>query len=708
MISRSLALLLVSGLELAAQIPAHWLTEPVLPEATRRGQMYAYVNANIPPLPQFRSLPEWERYRVTVKRDLLRLLGIDDILRTHRLQVVKKGTLQRKGYRIDKIVYESYPGMYVPALVWRPDQVGAKAPAIVSITGHTYCDSKAADYIQARNYNLVRRGFIVVSYDYFGCGERGRLDACQPGVWGGVDHTNSLFSYTTRTPTGIEVLDGIRAVDYLYSLPEVDRSRIAFTGESGGGNNTYWVAALDERVTAAVTVCAAGSMAQWIKADLNYDWHQRPPGLRAFADIGTLYALTAPRPLLVLNGHKDLAEFAWPDAERSVDYARAVYRLYGAADRIALERSTTDHGYQLDKRLRLYDWLGRWYFAGKTPGGAAEIDAPVEPREALHVGLSEGLSIPELAKRWVDETRQEVPLPANANDARTFQEDRRQSLAKLLGLRQWGEKPGVAERQTDVIAEGDQEAERLIFEMEPDLLVPAVFVRPAGRKRYPVVIVLEKKRGSSAEVRELLREGAAVLLLDPRGAGEMDWGGGRTSNWANLTGRTAAGMWAEDVSRVTTYLLARPDVERIAVLGYGIFGKAALYATALDSRISAAALAIDTISYRTEAEAGFAHVYADVPRILAWGDTPQIAALVAPRALAILRAGEPVSSNQERLSYFSPMPRFDAGPPWVAEAELRDAYSWTQKFYAVFGAASRLRLGASGELETAQWLVAGP
>ncbi|MCL4854377.1 MAG: hypothetical protein KJZ78_23710, partial [Bryobacteraceae bacterium] len=73
MISRSLALLLVSGLELAAQIPAHWLTEPVLPEATRRGQMYAYVNANIPPLPQFRSLPEWERYRVTVKRDLLRL-----------------------------------------------------------------------------------------------------------------------------------------------------------------------------------------------------------------------------------------------------------------------------------------------------------------------------------------------------------------------------------------------------------------------------------------------------------------------------------------------------------------------------------------------------------------------------------------------------------------------------------------------------------
>lgn len=708
-VSFKLGLPLLACALASAQIPEDWLAKPILPEQMRRSEMYAFVNQNIPALPKFTTLDEWQRYRAKVRRELLKLIGIDDILATHKFKVIPRGTLQREGYKIDKILYESYPGMLVPALVYIPDRVTGKAPAAVSITGHSYCDSKAADYIQARNYNLVKRGFIVISYDYFGCFERGRLDACQPGNWGGEDHTNSLFSYTNRTHTGIEVLDGIRAIDYLYSRPDVDRARIAFTGESGGGNNTYWVSALDERVTLSVPVSSAGAFSQWIQADDNYDWHQRPPGLRAVAEIATLFALVAPRPLLVMNGHNELNEFALPDAQRAVTYARDIYRLYGAQDKIAFVRADTNHGYQEDKRLRLYRWLARFWFNGNLPQGTADLPAPVEPRDTLRVGLENNkLTIPELSRRWIKETQRTVPIPATAAAAQQWQVTQRAALEPLLNRVDLLKVPGVATRQVDHLEKDGIQAERLTFHLTPDLWIPAIWMRPLGARRIPAVIVLNKSLANSPEVRDLLKRGRAVLALDPRGTGEMDWGGGRTSNWANFMGRPPVGMWAEDVSRVTSYLLSRRDVANVFVLGYGLFGKVALYAAALDPRITQAAVTLDSLSYRHEADSGLNHVYADVPHILAWGDTAQLAALVAPRRLAIFSAGIPESSNDEKRTYFSPLPRFQATGQGASEPDLQSTYQWTRDFYKSLNADSALTLGiSSAPLPTAvaDWLA---
>jgi dienelactone hydrolase len=685
--------------------PSAWFTDPLLSEPARRSAMYAFVNENIPPLPRFRSLAEWQRYREDVKPRILRLLGIDDILASHKLRLMRKGTLDRGDFLIEKIAYESYPGIWVPALVWTPRKIVGKAPGAVSISGHLYCESKAADYVQQRNYNLMRRGFVVISYDYFGCGERGRPEACQPGGWGGIDHTNSLFSYTSRTPTGIEMLDGIRAIDYLYSRPDVDRARILFTGESGGGNNTYWVSALDERVTLSVPVSSAGAFEQWIKEDLNYDWHQRPPGLRVIADIGTLYALVAPHPLLIINGHPELAEFALPDALRSYEYARAVYRLYGKPDAIGFGESTTGHGYQEDKRLQLYRCLARWFFDGKLPLGTVDLPYRPEPRESLLVGLpDDNLSIAAMAERWVKEAVRAVPLPPSRQAALEWQGTARRRLEPLLGREHPAAQPGVIYRSGYTAKSGVYRADRLRLEVARDLILPAVFVRKAGQPRYKTVLLLEKQRGDSDVARELLKQGYALLLLDPRGTGEMSWDG-RTTNWADFVGRPPVGMWAEDVSKVTSYLLSRPDVSAVAVLGYGVFGKAALYAAALDTRIAAAAMATDTMSYRQEATSGLTHIYADIPHILAWGDTAQLAALAAPRPLAILAAGLPQSLNSERPTYFSPLPRFQSPVGQTPESELAANYEWTSRFYGLFRADRQFQVGG-GEKAAGAWLAA--
>lgn len=131
-------------------LPAEWFTTPLLKDHVRQHQMYAFVNANIPELPRFTSLGEWQDYKHQVKLRILRQLGIEDILATQKLNVIRKGVLERDGYRIEKIDYESWPGMYVPALVWIPSRLSGKAPAAVNISGHRYCDSKAAEDVQIR------------------------------------------------------------------------------------------------------------------------------------------------------------------------------------------------------------------------------------------------------------------------------------------------------------------------------------------------------------------------------------------------------------------------------------------------------------------------------------------------------------------------------------------------------------------------------
>ncbi|MGD0774309.1 MAG: acetylxylan esterase [Candidatus Solibacter sp.] len=709
--------MLLFGLAAAAagQPPAKWFLEPVLPEPIGRSEMYAFVNANIPPLPRFSSLEHWTAYKARTKQHILQLLGIDDILRTHRLKVTQKGRMEGDDYWIEKINFESYPGMFVPAIVYVPKKVQGRAPAIVSISGHSYCESKAEAEVQARNCNLVKRGFVVISYDYFGCFERGG-EPCKPGgqfrVSGrsaGWDHLNSVFSYTGRTPAGVEVLDGIRAVDYLYSRPDVDRSRIAFTGGSGGGHSTYWVSALDERITLSVPVSTTGSMAYWIKVDRPWDWHQRPIGLRAFAGMGTLLAFIAPRPLLVINGRPELASFALPGAMDSFNYARAIYRLYGKEDHAAFQESVTGHGYQPDKRVLLYGWLQRWFFGGRMPHGTEDLPFHLETRDNLTVGLPpDSLTVPALYRRWIAEIPSDVPLPADADEARKFQGQKRRALDLLLCRTPAPRSPRVVYRDGDDLVSGVYKADRLQFEVAPDLLIPGLFVRKQGPAKYKTIVVLGKNLGTSLEARGLIEQGYALMLLDVRGTGEMDWGGSRTSKWASFVGRPPIGMWTQDISQVITYLLSRPDVEKVAMVGYNLLGKTALYAAALDERVAAVAVTTDTLSYRQEATSGLEHVYADVPHILTWGDMPQLAALVAPRPLAIFSAGLPVSINQEQGSYFMPVPRFDVLGARVSEQELKKHYGWTRRFYAACGRASNFETGtneAGLEEATVRWLA---
>jgi murein DD-endopeptidase MepM/ murein hydrolase activator NlpD len=609
-----------------------WLDRKVLPPEEGRGMMQAFLERQLAPLPLPQSREAWVARRDALRRDVLRVLGIDDLVPSRGPPTVRaKGTVRRDGYRLEKLTFESWPGMEVPAVLYVPDGLAGRAPGIVSISGHTDV-SKAADYVQRRNVNLALRGCVVLAYDYAAHGER-RTAGDARGPEGANGHGIRSFSFSRRTATGLEVLDAVRALDVLASRPEVDAARLGFTGESGGGNSTYWAAAVDSRVKLAVPVSSVTTFDYWIRTDVNWDWHQRPPGIRRLADIGTLLALHAPEPLLVISSRRgtDDQEFPLDEAERSHQWARHVYRLLSAEDAVAHYESTTAHGYQEDKRRELYRWVERW-LRPPFPKGEVELPVQVEAPADLRAGLPEtNRTARDVYAEWV----RDLPRGGGAADLRPFLRERLSLPEPPPPLR--AERSGREER-------GSWAAEFWLFEPEPGVRLPGVLIARPGSDA-PVVLVPGR---DPAGVARALAGGRRAFALDLRGTGEMRHGeggiwvwfagppwpsllaeaGGRLSNWAWLAGRPWPGMWALDLHQAARLCREKFAASSVHVDAQGPYGWAALLAgAAAPDLLESGTVRLPFESLHDVLRARQDAALADVPGLLERIDVAQLRAL---------------------------------------------------------------------------------
>ena len=650
---RRMALLAIFGLPLAAQSWVGFLKTPILTEDDRRSMMFSYVDRHLPPIEIPKTKEAWEQARGPLREQILELVGLSNLKSRGPVRWVSKGRIDRDTYHIEKILFESYPGMLVPALIYVPNRHTGPLPAMISIPGHVYCEGKASDSVQARCVNLVRRGIIAMTYDYIDTGERNTgLNACATMPYGGGnDHGLASFSYTAGTPTGLEILDGIRAVDYLYTRPDVDRTRLGFTGESGGSNSTYWVSALDERVKLAVPVCSVTTFNYWIRNNRNWDWHQRPPGIRRIADIPTLLALIAPRPLLVIGSLRgtDSEEFPFEEMQKAVQSARRAYELYGAGQNVEIWESTTAHGYQQDKRERMYDFVER-HFLHETNPDSQESAFLLEPQHRLDCGIPEGnKTLASIYAEWLQRPTPVPELPDSPQAARLTQAKLKEEMRELLGFRE--KLPPPRMRVQMKTSRENILLRQLIIEPEDGIRLPAFEIQPRTASAG-IVILPGKSEQPNEAIAAMLSEGLSVLLVDLRGTGEIDRGGPRTDNWAWFTGRPWTGMWTADLIAVTSALWAERPGRRIGLIGTGQFAKSALFASALCPRISASAVRLGQPTYRDETAT---EKLSDMPRILAVTDLPMVVALSAPRPCRI---------------EFSP----------ELEERFRQAYQWTNKF----------------------------
>src|SRR5580704_8501603 len=275
------------------------------------------------------------------------------------------GQIEAGKYTIEKIVFESLPGFYVTANLYRPNTQG-RYPGILLQAGHTQEGKPEGQRLAA---NLALKGFVVLAFDPIGQGEREqtydpRVDRPLAG-WSVPEHIqagaqNILIGESLAR---YFIWDAKRAVDYLASRPEVDAERLGAVGCSGGGALTTFIGALDPRVKAVAPACFVNSY-RVLFTGPDPDSEMSPPNiLFSGLDMGDYIELSAPTPWLILATDGDY--FTPAGAKLVYEEARRWFGLYGAEDKLRFFIGGGPHGTPLETREAIYEWMIRWLKDGK-------------------------------------------------------------------------------------------------------------------------------------------------------------------------------------------------------------------------------------------------------------------------------------------------------------------------------------------------------
>jgi cephalosporin-C deacetylase-like acetyl esterase len=585
------------------------------------------------------------------------------------------GTVERRGYRIEKLTFESRPRLYVTANLYLPAAPG-RHPAILCPLGHS-TNGKAYPSYQKLFSNLARKGYVVLAYDPFGQGERIEYPGARAGESAIGAGGTSEHEYAGRRLILLganfslfRVWDGIRGIDFLLTRAEVDPERIGCCGQSGGGTLTQFLAALDSRIRVAVV--SEGNTENLAHAEVE------PPGSADDAEQNIVPALAhgidradllyafAPKPLLMMvtlhdSGHTYSPEYVGSSLDLLQEYNR-VYGLLGADDRVSLQVTTQQHGYVYELRRATYGWLNRWFEMKNADD--AESSQTVEQDETLFVTPTGFVATSLGGETALSLTRQmaaavATPPPAGADDIR-------KRVRAVLGIEApRGDAP--AGRVLATIRKPGYRAEQFEFTSDREIRIPGWLLTPDTKgSSTPTVLYIGEAAAASSVAEDGFAErlcvtgGCRVATIDIRGRGDCAiaypqrgrfYFPNRITNEAYLTwftlilGQPLLGGQVYDTLRALDYLRSRPDAGgAVTLVGDGPHGVIALYAAALDERVRGVALWRTVTDYRSLATA---ERYTQPFGIYAYGllrefDLPQVASAVAPRPVLLLDPSTPL------------------------------------------------------------------
>ena len=608
---------------------------------------------------ELRTADEARRYQERVRANFERTVG--PLPERGELPSRTTGVTRHAGLLIERLWFQSRPGLYVTANLYLPDDAAGPLPAVLYLPGHA-ANGKANEPYQAICQCLARKGYAVLNIDPVGQGERGPYYApgnnheCQ-GIQGFLPRDlNPLYF----------IQDGVRAIDYLQGRPEVDGTRIGVTGISGGGVQSMLLASWDRRVTGAV---AMGSVVQmecllWSSYDPDGTFDD---GIREHGcTTADLVACIAPRGFVIQNGAHDPG-FPVGSGRRVYQDVKGVWAAFGAEDQVACDAPDAGHEVNGAMRRNVYRWLNRWL--GNEAAGLDDPPAEVLDERALQVTAS-GLVDTDFADAesvWSLRTaiveRQAGALERRRRDAlaspdraRSYAAEVRDAVRGVLKIgfpsRDCGDVVRVASDRApgdrgagDRAAEGDlapgPAAERLWFDTEPPMRISADLWMPAAGEasaaRSPALVYLNQRSTGpdAAWLEPVLGNGWAVLAVHAR-CNRVERG---TS--AVYAGRYPLAMKAADLLRAAEVLRACEgiDPERLIYVGAdGHAGIAALFAALLDERAGGAAACTLLASFREFLLDKACRVpdcaeIAFLPGALSGFDIPDLAAALAPRPL---------------------------------------------------------------------------
>jgi dienelactone hydrolase len=538
------------------------------------------------------------------------------------------GGVQGHGFHIEKVIYDSQPNFPVTALLYLPDTPPGtktdKFPAIVVAPGHGI-QGKTGDYIFSSTF--ARNGFAVLDYDPIGQGER--LEYQNP-VTGSSYLPGATSATAEHGEAGLQptligdavsryfIWDGMRAVDYLQSRPEIDAERIGAFGCSGGGTITAMFGALESRLKSIGVACFTTNFDTMLPAIGPQDAEQSIPGfIDSGLDIPDWAELVAPRPYAIIATYADMFPFA--GAQQTENEVRRFYQIFGANEQLEFLTGPGPHG----NILPIFPGILSFFLKHLQPSADAShpvLPLPMTPEQRrarpadLPTDFAQVTPTGQVATSYPgSETIRTLNLKRAAmiTVGEPIEISKLQAAVRKVTRVGDAKQTGFMNVVEEAVAPGSETAgginlHRVTMHVRQGIDLQGEIAGPSSSGRHPAVLLLSTAASMppmspehlalGTKLQQLAQAGSVVLALTPRPSppgteatkspvlGDYYI----TELRAELTGKTIMGMRIDDTIRAINYLSARVDVDPTRITAYASYhlGLVLLHTAVLDSRLA--------------------------------------------------------------------------------------------------------------------------
>jgi hypothetical protein len=590
----------------------------------------------------FASRADWQPYAEALRHRIRVACGLWPEPEHTPLNAEIFDTVERDGYSVSKVHFEAFPGFLVTGNLYLPAGKGP-FPAVLNPHGHWQTgrlENTETCSVPGRCITFARMGMVAFSVDMVGYNDSRQFSF----AWG---HRPAEVPVEVRRrqelwglhPFAIQLWSNIRALDFLQSLPQVDPRRLACTGASGGGTQTFALCAVDPRVQAAAPVNMISHSMQGGCACEN------APLIRINASNMEIGALFAPKPLMMVAATGD-----WTKDTPKVEFpaVRGIYDLFGAADHVESLQIDAGHNYNTLSREAVYRFMGTWFL--HQPEKYAAFSEPafaVEAKEALRVFPGEGplpdhATQDELIEAMINERRERIARAVKEHGTEPeFVQQYRDALCFAVGADPSRPKKATAERLSSDPKDG-YTIERWVLRVEDTgAAVPAVLLIPRARIVGTAALVVDP-RGKSALLdeksalgelvrRRVVEEGQIVAAIDAFRTGETAEVDRKLGKFPDTFVPTDTAYRVQDVLSSVAWLSERAGNAPVNVVGEGRAQVWCVLATSL-ARIAATTEA-DPANFPASDADWVRDTY--LPSLQTLGGIMTVAAVLAPERIRI-------------------------------------------------------------------------
>jgi len=567
--------------------------------------------------------------------------------------------IKKEGYSVEKLYFESLPGVKVTAAFFIPNTKRKNLPTIIYCSGHSDLAFRSEGY-QHVILNLVKKGFAVLAFDPYGQGERAQYfdpnEGKSPfGPTREHSYPGAQLFINGESAAKYMIWDGIRVVDYLLSRKEVDKERIGITGRSGGGTQSAYIAAFDPRIKAAAPECYLTTLEYQLKSGGPQDAEQNfPYGIQLGLDHADLLEVRAPKPALMITTTRDI--FSIQGARDTYKEAKMAYRAFGKEEDLQKVEDNAGHKSTQKNRETMYAFFQKHL---DNPGNAKDEEVVIFPVEELYVTETGQLSTSLGSKFLFD-----INASLTQNNIKVLQEKRQQLNQHLSGLKEKvATITGYSENEINgkLIFSGQTEFEtyflnKYLIAQEGDKIIPLLIFEPKQSKGKWVLYLdnLEDKKSDEAYAVpiKLAQTGLTVLVPDLPGYGELGPGYLKGDAYFNntsynqwfagiLNGRSTVAVHSKAIRTVVQFCREELDMDDKKIIGVsrGGFNSSLMHAAVLGLDV-AGILCIDPLlsfeSIVANKDYDPAHIPFSVAGALPHYDLPDLAALLANKKITLV------------------------------------------------------------------------